>query len=154
MPRRHDPSFPHYGRDDFCCCQTLAGDSTNYTITKMNEYDNYYLSRRHSLPLPVYKVTFGQGEGLLLLQPRILPSCHYDTNGRWKRWLYRVFTPLTSNFLSNVRCYGPWSSGLLGGAVVSFTGIVLSVKYIIRLIKSRIKQRIIKSKIKYVILPK
>lgn len=29
---------------------------------------------------------------------------------------------------------------LLGGAVVSFTGIVLSVKYIIRLIKSRIKR--------------
>jgi len=38
----------------FAAVKRLAGDSTTYSITKMNEYDNYYISRRRPLPLPVF----------------------------------------------------------------------------------------------------
>ena len=127
----------------FAAVKRLAGDSTNYTITKMNEYDNYYLSRRHPLPLPVYKVTFdNKVKDCYYYNLESFRPVHYDTNGRWKRWLYRGLHTLDFKFL--VERPVLWTvviwTLLLGGAVVSFTGIVLSVKYIIRLIKSRIKR--------------
>lgn len=111
----------------------LAGDSTTYSITKMNEYDNYYISRRRPLPLPVYKVTFdNKAKDCYYYNLESFRPVHYDTNGRWKRWLYRGLHTLDIKFL--VERPALWTvviwTLLLGGAVVSFTGIVLSVKYL------------------------
>ena len=107
----------------------------------MNEYDNYYISRRRPLPLPVYKVSFdNEAKDCYYYNLESLRPVHYDTNGRWKRWLYRGLHTLDIKFL--VERPALWTviiwTLLLGGAIVSFTGIVLSVKYIIRLIKCRI----------------
>lgn len=111
----------------------LAGDSTTYSITKMNEYDNYYISRRRPLPLPVYKVTFdNKAKDCYYYNLESFRPVHYDTNERWKRWLYRGLHTLDIKFL--VERPALWTvviwTLLLGGAVVSFTGIVLSVKYL------------------------
>ena len=107
----------------------------------MNEYDNYYISRRRPLPLPVYKVTLdNEAKDCYYYNLESFRPVHYDTNGRWKRWLYRGLHTLDIKFL--VERPALWTvviwTLLLGGAIVSFTGIVLSVKYIIRLIKCRI----------------
>ena len=78
----------------------LAGDSTTYSITKMNEYDNYYISRRRPLPLPVYKVTFdNKAKDCYYYNLESFRPVHYDTNGRWKRWLYRGLHTLDIKFL-------------------------------------------------------
>ena len=125
----------------FAAVKRLAGDSTTYSITKMNEYDNYYISRRRPLPLPVYKVTFdNEAKDCYYYNLESFRPVHYDTNGRRKRWLYRGLHTLDIKFL--VERPALWTvviwTLLLGGAIVSFTGIVLSVKYIIRWIKCRI----------------
>ena len=125
----------------FAAVKRLAGDSTTYSIAKMNEYDNYYISRRRPLPLPVYKVTFdNEAKDCYYYNLESFRPVHYDTNGRRKRWLYRGLHTLDIKFL--VERPALWTvviwTLLLGGAIVSFTGIVLSVKYIIRLIKCRI----------------
>lgn len=124
----------------FAAVRRLAGDSATYTITKMDEYDNYYISRRHSLPLPVYKVTFdNKAKDCYYYNLESFHPIHYDTNSRWKRWLYRGLHSLDFKFLVERPLLWTiviWTL-LLGGAVVSFTGIVLSVKYIIRLIRRK-----------------
>lgn len=124
----------------YAAVKRLTRDTVPYTITRMEEYDNYYISRRRSLPLPVYKVTLdNEAKDCYYYNLESSRPTHYDTNGRWKRWLYRGLHTLDVKFL--VERPVLWTiviwTLLLGGATVSFTGIILSVKYIIRLIKRR-----------------
>lgn len=124
----------------FAAVKRLAGDSLTYTIAKMDEYDNYYISRRRPLPLPVYKVTFdNEAKDCYYYNLESFRPTHYDTNSRWKRWLYRGLHTLDFKFL--VERPALWTiviwTLLLGGAAVSFTGIVLSVKYIFRLLRKK-----------------
>ena len=124
----------------YAAVKKLTADTVHYTIVKMQEYDNYYISRRRTLPLPVYKVTLDNESGdcyyynLKSFQPQ-----HYDNNGRWKRWAFRGLHRLDFKFLIDrpvLWTIVMWGL-LLGCAFVSVSGIVLSVKYIIRLVKRR-----------------
>lgn len=122
----------------FAAIKRLTQDTVPHTITKMEEYDNYYISRRRPLPLPVYKVTLdNEAKDCYYFNLESYQPTHYDTNGRWKRWLYRGLHTLDFKFL--VERPVLWTiviwALLLGGAAVSFTGIILSVKYIIRLFR-------------------
>lgn len=120
----------------FAAIKRLTRDSVPYTVTRMDEYDNYYISRRHPLPLPVYKVTLdNEAKDVYYYNLESFQPIHYDTHGRWKRWLYRGLHTLDIKFL--VERPVLWTvviwTLLLGGTAVSLTGIVLSVKYILRL---------------------
>ena len=122
----------------FAAIKRLTRDSVPYKVTRMDEYDNYYISRRRSLPLPAYKVALdNEAKDVYYYNLESFQPMHYDTNGRWKRWLYRGLHTLDIKFL--VERPVLWTiviwTLLLGGAAVSFTGIILSVKYIIRLFK-------------------
>lgn len=124
----------------YAAIKRLTRDTVPYTVTKMEEYDNYYISRRRPLPLPAYKVELdNEAKDCYYYNLESFQPAHYDTNGRWKRWLYRGLHTLDIKFL--VERPVLWTiviwTLLLGGAAVSFTGIVLSVKYIIRLCKRR-----------------
>lgn len=122
----------------YAAIKRLTRDTIPYTVTKMDEYDNYYISRRRPLPLPAYKVMLdNEAKDCYYYNLESFQPMHYDTNGRWKRWLYRGLHTLDFKFL--VERPVLWTiviwTLLLGGATVSFTGIILSVKYIIRLFK-------------------
>lgn len=125
----------------YAAARELSGDTVRYTITKMEEYDNYYISRRKGrLPLPAYKVTMEtENNDVYYYNLESENPQHYDDNGRWRRWAFRGLHRLDFKFLVDRPVL--WSvvmwTLLLGCAFVSLSGIVLSVKYIIRLIRRR-----------------
>ena len=125
----------------YAAVEKLAGDSIRYSITKMNEYDHYYISRRKGrLPLPVYKVTMEtKGNDVYYYNLESETPQHYDDNGRWRRWTFRGLHRLDFKFLLDrpvLWTVVMWTL-LLGCTFVSLSGIILSVKYLIRLARRK-----------------
>ncbi len=123
----------------YAAAKKLAGDTVQYTISRMDEYDNYYISRRKGrLPLPAYKVTMEtENNDVYYFNLESEKPQHYDDNGRWRRWAFRGLHRLDFKFLLDrpvLWTVVMWTL-LLGCAFVSLSGIVLFVKYIIRLIR-------------------
>jgi hypothetical protein len=109
-------------------------------ISQMTEYDSYYLDLKGKLELPVWKAEVDNPD----------KTCYYinphngfvrsqNTHSRWGFQLYQGFHSLRYKvFLGKS---GLWTVVmwflLLGGAFVSLTGVVLGIKYIIRLFKRK-----------------
>ncbi|MCE2615554.1 MAG: PepSY domain-containing protein [Phocaeicola sp.] len=109
-----------------------------FTITKMTEYDNYYLDRKGKLDLPVWKVKVDNADNTVYyINPNTGNFRSVNNHSRWHFLLYQGFHSLRykvfigHNTLWTVVMWGL----LLAGAFVSLTGLVLGIKYIIRLFK-------------------
>lgn len=116
----------------------LHGDSVNYTIDLLAEYDKDYFSRKGSLPLPVYRVIVDDDlHTRHYFDTRTLLHRQVNDDGRLRGLLYSGFHSLNFKFLAdrpvlwNIVMY----ILLLGGTFLSFTGCVLTVKWLIRKIK-------------------
>lgn len=141
-----DTVRPFYVTEEmiYSAVKKLAGDTIRYTITKMDEYDNYYISRKKGrLPLPVYKVVMDtENNDVYYYNLESDVPQHYDDNGRWRRWAFRGLHRLDFKFLLDRPIL--WTTVmwvlLLGCTFVSLSGIVLSVRYIIRLLRKRNKK--------------
>lgn len=107
-----------------------------YTMSLLREYDSYYIDRHHDLPLPVYRIEVSDsGKTRLYIDPQTARVQVYDQNKRLHRLLYQGLHSMS--FAPLLRY--PWLwwtvvlSCLVGGALVSATGLTLGLRYLRRL---------------------
>ena len=105
------------------------------TITRLEEYDNYYIDRKHELALPVYRVIFNdEDRSSCYINPQTAEIRYYNQNSRLHRILYQglhswIFSPIIST---------PWLwwaiilIALISGTALSWTSIILSWHYLKR----------------------
>ena len=114
--------------------KSIHGDE-HFTVSEMKEYDNYYLDRKHELPLPVWKVKIDNADKTCYyINPVNGNMRSYNTHSRWAFHLYQGLHSLRYKFL--VEHPVAWTIVMwflmLAGAFVSLTGVVLGIKYIRR----------------------
>lgn len=115
--------------------EKMNGKESTFSISTINEYDQYYLSRTHSLPLPVYKVDIQNADKTTYyINPRNGDTKYFTQNKRAKKWVFSGIHYLNIKWL--VEHPFVWTILIwtlcLGGAFVSLTGVVLGIKYIRR----------------------
>ncbi len=108
------------------------------SVDKMTQYDNYYLSRKAVLPLPVYRVTVDNPDkSVYYLNPKTGDFKYVNRNARVKKWLFSGLHYLQIDFL--IKYPIVWTILIwalcIGGSIVSFTGILLSMRYLMRKIR-------------------
>ncbi len=106
-----------------------------YTMSLLREYDSYYIDRHHDLPLPVYRIELSDsGKTRIYIDPQTARVQVYDQNKRLHHLLYQGLH--TMSFAPLVRYSWLWwtavLSCLVGGALVSATGLILGVRYLRR----------------------
>lgn len=106
----------------------------------LTDYDTYYVARSGHLALPVYKVKIDNADQTCYyINPKNGQYRSVNTHKRWNFWMYQGMHSLKFNWL--VAHPVLWSIVMwvlmLGGTFVSFSGVVLGVKYIIRLCKRK-----------------
>ena len=107
-------------------------------ICLMDKYDTYYIARSGHLALPVYKIEVDNADHTCYyINPRNGQYRSVNTNKRWGFWMYQGMHSLRIDWL--VAHPILWTIVMwclmLGGTVVSLSGVVLGVRYIIRLCK-------------------
>lgn len=109
-------------------------------IELMDDYDNYYIHKRYIYPLPVYKVTINNADkSLYYINPKTGETRYFNTNTRFRKWTYQALHSFSIKyFLDRPVLWNifMWVT-MLGGTIVSITGVYLSFKYLKRKIKKR-----------------
>ena len=99
--------------------------------TAMDRYDNYYVSQKHTLPLPVIKVETDDADRCAYyINPRNGSCRYYNTNRRAGKWMYSGLHAFNTSFFARhplLRKSLLWLL-MLGGTVVSATGVVLTLR--------------------------
>lgn len=120
----------------------IHGREAKYTVEWMNEFDEDYYSRRGMLTLPVYKVVVeDELHTRHYFNPETLYHRQIDDNGRLRGVLYSGLHSLNFKCLTdhpvlwNIVMYAL----MLGGTFLSLSGVVLTLKWLGRLIKKRFK---------------
>lgn len=114
----------------------LYGNETPVSVQLMTEYDEYYMASYDTRPpLPVYKVTVADSDGSTYYIGTDTDYCRYfNNNKKARKWLFGALHYL------NIKCIVShpvlWHTCIwllcFAGMAVSFTGIVLGVRYIHR----------------------
>ena len=109
----------------------IHGKEVGMKVTLLNEFDNYYLSRRVSLSLPVYKIEVADTNGSLYY---VNPSTGYvrylNNNKIVRKWLFNATHYLDMDWLVS----RPWLWHLSlwvlcsGCLVVCVSGLILGCK--------------------------
>lgn len=116
------------------------GDSAHWTMALLTEYDaDYYDKKKGHTPLPVYRVIVDDKmHTRLYYNPETLSQRSVDDDGRTRRFLYSGLHSLNIKFLTDRPVL--WNivmfTLLIGGTFLSLTGVILSMKWIIRKIKT------------------
>lgn len=105
------------------------------TITELHEYDNYYVGTSNHLPLPVYKAELADADNsTYYINPKNGNTRYFNTNTKVRRWSYQVLHSWELGFL--VKRPVLWNIvmwvTMIGGTLVSLTGVWLGLKYIKR----------------------
>lgn len=110
----------------------------NVKVSLLSEFDNYYLSRKMESPLPVYKVEANDADGSVsYVNPQTGSIRYYNNSSRTSKWMYRALHAYSIKalvdrpILWNVVM---WTT-MIGGTLVSLTGLYLSFRYIRRKLK-------------------
>ena len=109
-----------------------------YQLTLINEYEEYYLSRKGIAPLPVYKVTVDNAdESLYYIEPETGDFKYLNRSRKAKKWIFSALHYFQIKWLVErpllwTICI--WTT-CLGGALVSLTGVWLGIGYFRRKIK-------------------
>ncbi|MBP1617762.1 MAG: PepSY protein [Bacteroidetes bacterium] len=104
-------------------------------IDTLYNYDNYYGSPGKQLPLPVYKVSVKDGDqSVYYVEPATGKLIYYNSNAKVAHWSYQILHRFALGVLvqhNTLRLCLLWFA-LLGGTLVSITGVWLSVRYLQR----------------------
>ena len=104
----------------------------------MTAYDNYYVSQKHPLPLPVWRVTVDDDDHSTYYINPVNGDCrYYNDNRRSGKWMYTGLHALNTSFFSPrpaLRRTILWLL-LIGGTAVSLTGVFLTFRRIKRFSK-------------------
>ncbi len=112
------------------------GDSIRWKMELLTEEDGDYFGRRgEKASLPVYRVSVDDAlHTKLYYHPETLSQRRVDDDGRLRRFLYSGLHSLNFKLFSGRPLL--WNivmhTLLLGGTVLSLTGVVLSLKWIVR----------------------
>jgi len=108
------------------------------TISLLTEYDNYYVGLTDHLPLPVYKVEVDDADNsTYYINPKNGNTRYFNTNTKVHHWTYQALHSYKTGFLSRHRMVWNilmWVT-MIGGTLVSLTGVWLGFRYIKRKIK-------------------
>lgn len=121
-------------------CRLSKIHSEQMSITLMHEYDNYYVDRKNRLPLPIYKVDVSDADNSTYYINADNGNIRYfNNNTKVRRWTYQALHSFKLGFL--VKRPALWNiimwTMMIGGTLVSLTGVWLEMKYVRRLMKSR-----------------
>ncbi|HBG41647.1 MAG TPA: hypothetical protein DDW85_09565 [Porphyromonadaceae bacterium] len=119
--------------------QSIHKTSELMSTTLINEYDEYYLSKERSLPLPIYKIKVENADNsIYYINPKTGDFKYFNQSRKAKKWIFSGLHYLNIKWL--VERPVLWTIAIwllcLGGACVSFSGIWLGIKYMRRKIKS------------------
>jgi hypothetical protein len=118
--------------------RSIHGDSVPMQIQQIIEFETYYrdmsrMYRNRSL-LPVWKITVADADhSCYYIHPETAIVRYVNTTARWKYWMYTALHRMRIQGLNSsptLRKTVLWVL-LLGGTVVSLSGVVLGSKYII-----------------------
>lgn len=115
------------------------GDSVRWKMDLLTKEDqDYYGRKKERIPLPVYRVIVeDEMHTRMYYNPNTLRKQTVDDDGRTRRFLYSGLHSLNIKFLTdrpllwNIIMYAL----MLGGTFFSLTGVVLSIKWIIRKVR-------------------
>ena len=124
-------------------CRRLVEDAFNaddsnvsVAVTLLHAYDNYYVSQKRPLPLPIWHVTVGDDDLSTYYINPVNGDCrYYNDNRRAGKWMYTGLHALNTSFFSpspTMRRTILWLL-LFGGTAVSLTGVLLTVRRIRKL---------------------
>ena len=104
-------------------------------LSVMSEYDNYYVDRKYKLPLPVYKIDIDDvDKTTYYVNPKTGDTRIYTTKGRIQKWMYQGLHSFNFKFLVEhpiIWNLVMWVT-MIGGTLVSLSGVLLSYKYLRR----------------------
>lgn len=120
-------------------------DSIPYTVELIDEFDRDYHTRKVTeTSLPVYRVIVDDYmHTRWYYNPVTLETRRFDDDTRTRNWLYHKLHTLDFKFLTD----RPWQWNIvmytlmIGGTALSVTGIVLSVKWIVRGIRKLFRKK-------------
>ena len=114
-------------------CESIVGGKAEM----IDHYDNYYVSQKRQLPLPVCRVSVDDADhSTYYINPKTGDCRYYNSNRRAGKWMYTGLHALNIPFFVEhpvLRLCILWVL-LLGGTVVSITGVLLSMRYVHRLL--------------------
>lgn len=120
--------------------QQVHEASERVNAMMMNNYDNYYISQKRAMPLPVCKVTVEDADrSTYYINPRTGDCRYFNTNRRAGKWMYTGLHALNLPFFvahPMLRLAIMWVL-MLGGTIVSVTGLLLTIRYLRRKINKR-----------------
>ena len=120
--------------------QQVHEPSERVNAMMMNNYDNYYVSQKRTMPLPVCKVTVDDADrSTYYINPKTGDCRYYNNNRRAGKWMYTGLHALNLPFFvahPMLRLAIMWVL-MIGGTIVSVTGLLLTVRYIRRKINKR-----------------
>jgi hypothetical protein len=124
--------------------QKVYGDHSTIKAESINHFELFYRDMKNMYKgmtqLPVWKVTVNDADNsLYYIQPQTGNVKYINTAARWQYWCYTAFHRLRIpglNESSSLRKSIIWIL-LLGGSVVSVSGVVLGVRYIERLCRRK-----------------
>jgi hypothetical protein len=107
----------------------------SFTISILSAYEEYYLPRKETLPLPVYKVEImNKDKSLYYIDPRTGDFKYFNRSRKAKKWIFNGLHYLHIQWLWERPVL--WTITIwtlcIGGTIVSFTGILLSIRYLVR----------------------
>jgi len=107
-------------------------------ISLMTEYDNYYVGLTDHLPLPVFKVDILDADkSTYYINPENGNTRYFNTNTKVHRWLYQALHSYKFKYLAERPILWNivmWVT-MIGGTLVSITGVWLGFRYVKRKIK-------------------
>lgn len=108
------------------------------TLSLITEYDNYYVDRKNKLPLPVYKVDVSDADKTTYyVNPQTGDVRSFTTKSRVHKWMYQGLHSFNFKFLVEHPILWNlvmWVT-MIGGTLVSLSGVLLSYKYLRRKFK-------------------
>ena len=118
------------------------GDSVQWTLTLMTDYDSDY--KKDRVPLPVYRVVADDYMHThIYYQPETLVTRRIDDDSRLRSLLYGGLHRLNLKWLTDRP--GLWHivmfTLLIGGSLLSLTGVAVPLKWIIRSLRRKIGMR-------------
>ena len=111
--------------------QRIRGKKLPVDVTLLTEYDNYYISLKKALPLPVYKIEVQDADkSCYYLNPEDGSCRYFNENARYRSWMYKGLHCFSTTFFAHnplARHILMWIF-LLGGCALSTTGVILSIR--------------------------
>ena len=117
--------------------EKLYGD-TSFSISFIDKYEEYYLSRTNELPLPVYKVEVdNEDRACFYINPQNGEFKFVNQANRAKKWVFGALHYLNIKYLIERPLL--WTVLIwtlcIGGSIVSLSGVYLAFRYVRRKIK-------------------